>query len=191
MYFPKSQLSEPLFTNGGEYKIQQNGVEYKGYYFKVTTGDIYTGRNPQDGIPQLLVPLIPQNNVEVTELNNNPIISLYDYPNNTRFIPLLSQPYPTQDDYNVGYFNRYFCKKSNENKFIEIDEKTYNKLSTQDPEIAWDLYIPQEIKWIISSSIEFNHLKNKETVSRIEINEKWNGFSTYLKNDFSKYSLES
>ena len=56
MYIPPSQYQANLTTGGGQYTLK--GEDYKGDYFLVTIGDkktAYTGKNPQDGTPQLLI----------------------------------------------------------------------------------------------------------------------------------------
>ena len=45
MYFPQSQVTPNLYTNGGEFQIIATGEAYKGYYFAVSTGQKFTGRN--------------------------------------------------------------------------------------------------------------------------------------------------
>ena len=42
MYFPKSQITPNLYTNGGEFVYALNNKPYIGYYFKTSTGKIYT-----------------------------------------------------------------------------------------------------------------------------------------------------
>ena len=191
MYFPKSQLTTNLYTNGGEYRIFSTDEEYKGDYFKVIDGTQFTGKNPQDGKPQQLIS-ISQKSLEVNELSPQlitPTTLTTQFLNPPeRFIPTVYVTLPTQQDYENGEFMRYFCKKTNESKFIEVSKDTYDKLSSQDPEIAWDLYEPQSFIWYISPIKIFNHQKNKQQVQNIEIIEQWYGFSQYLKEEYTKYS---
>jgi hypothetical protein len=48
MYYPKSQIKTNLFTNGDEYYISTNGESYKGYYYKTSNGQVFTGKTPDD-----------------------------------------------------------------------------------------------------------------------------------------------
>jgi hypothetical protein len=41
MYYPKSQIKPNLYTNGGEFILSTTKKEYKGYYYKISTGQIY------------------------------------------------------------------------------------------------------------------------------------------------------
>ena len=45
MYYPKSQIIENLYTNGGEYAIKSTNKEYKGYYYQVSNHQRFTGEN--------------------------------------------------------------------------------------------------------------------------------------------------
>jgi len=64
--------------------------------------------------------------------------------------PASYNPKPTPDDYKLGEFTRYFCKKTNEINYIEINKDTYNGLSQKDPSYVWELFIPIKYQWIIS-----------------------------------------
>ena len=54
MYYPKSQLTTNLSTNGKEYQLVDTGESYVGSYFKTSDGKFYTGKTPQDGVNMLL-----------------------------------------------------------------------------------------------------------------------------------------
>ena len=49
MYFPKSQIKTNLYTNGDEFSILGNNTFYIGYYYSVSNGKFYTGKNPNSG----------------------------------------------------------------------------------------------------------------------------------------------
>ena len=42
MYYPKSQITSNLYTNGGEYIILSNGRDYIGYYFTTSDNKIFS-----------------------------------------------------------------------------------------------------------------------------------------------------
>jgi hypothetical protein len=206
-YYPKFQIKTDLYTNGNEeYVLSTTQQPYIGYYYKTSTGQLYTGKNPQDGPNILLLPLLtlPHQLIENTQGNviepfnilspdvDNPI--LIDPLNkkilnglSNRFLPLFNQPSPSLQDYILGSFSRYFCKKTNELKYIEIDKETHDKLKIKDSQIAWDLYEPQLIVWQISGDEEGTFLANKSNIALLEKHQKWYGFSQYLKEDYLKY----
>jgi hypothetical protein len=49
MYYPKSQITTNLSTNGKEFQIVGTSEYYIGSYFKTSNGRFYTGKTPQDG----------------------------------------------------------------------------------------------------------------------------------------------
>ena len=193
MYYPKSQIKTNLYTNGDEYVLSTNQQNYKGYYYKTSNGDKYTGNFPDDGSNILLVELIPSSD-EPGE--NHPILTFAtpQYNINTqpeRFLPLPIQTLPTQKDKDLGSFPRYFCKKTNENYYIEINKEQFTKLQSRDTTIAWDLYIPLQIIWQIKGGKTKTYNANKNNITLIEQRNKWYGFTKYFKDRFLKYYLES
>ena len=50
MYYPKSQITTNLSTNGKEFQIVGKSEYYIGSYFKTSDGKFYTGKTPQDGV---------------------------------------------------------------------------------------------------------------------------------------------
>lgn len=200
-YYPKSQIKTNLFTNGNEYILSTTKEEYKGPYYEISTGEKYTGKFPNDGINVLLtlsLPPLPSSiispfedvllepSLEIFTVETSPSPTLP-----TRSIPIFNLTLPTSQDNQNGQFNRYFCKKNNEIKYLEIDKDTYQKLKNRDPKIAWDLYTPVIVLWIIQGNQPQVFTSNKSTVQAIEQNLKWYGFTQYFQDKFLKYYLGS
>lgn len=198
MYYPKSQIKTNLYTNGGEYILSTTKESYIGYYFEISSGQKYTGKTPQDGINILLI-----NPPQTTNLtsgktlppSNDEIITYeseeYLITSPIRSLPTPNPTPPTPIEKSLGVFQRYFCKKNNELIYIEIDKNTFNLLQSKSSTIAWDLYTPLSTLWYIKGNKEQIYKANKGLISLIEQNQKWYGFSKYLKEDFLKYYLES
>jgi len=191
MYYPKSQIKSNLYTNGGEYVLSTTKKDYKGYYYEVSNGQKYTGKTPQDGANILLLP--PKRNIsEENHPDEGPIIntgiryvdpgsSPLPIPNNLRFIPTPNPTLPTNQDFILGVYTRYFCKKNNENKYMEIDKTTFDKLKTKTKDIAWDLYTPISTLWYL----QFNSENiNKGLITQIEQKQGWHGFTQWFKEKF-------
>lgn len=192
-YYPKSQIKTNLYTNGNDYRISDKF--YKGHYYETSSGKKYTGKFPGDGENSLLIeistPILPSSLFSLTpilpeESSNYPQenliipvqlpISLNDYIDPVvRFIPSFYYPKPTPQEIQQGAITRYFCKKGNEYKYIEINKDTFNKLQSQDKSIAWDLYTPISLTYYIASKL-FN-----PTPFNIENQLGWNGFSQYAR----------
>ena len=211
-YYPKSQIKTNLYTNGGEFVISPTQEIYKGPYYQVSNGNKYTGKTPEDGPNNLLSTQSPFPIEEIgidgsfpkkeIVILNTPYESYPDTPdfniqylnsNNSinRNIPSPNLTTPTQSDYKLGEFQRYFTKKNNELKYIEIDKETYTLLKNQSPEIAWDLFTPLTLTWTLTGEQEKVFLVNKKIVALAEKQNKWYGFSQWFKDNFLKYYLAS
>ena len=104
-----------------------------------------------------------------------------------RSIPLSNLSIPTQKDYNLGEFQRYFAKKNNQNIYLEISKETCDQLKNNDPKIAFDLYTAINLPWNLSGERDQTYLTNKNVVTLIEERNKWYGFTQWFKDDFLKY----
>ena len=206
-YFPKSKIKANLYTNGGEYIYLKSRTNYVGPYYEISNGNKYTGKNPQDPPNELIVPLSTFFNPEdVGSINDNNIINYifsnvepdisFSYPNSdklliSRRLPTYNPTLPTDKDKALGVFTRYFCKKTNELLYIEIDKLTYSLIQNKDPRIAWDLYNSLPVLWQIQGDKEKTYKANKNNTMLTEQKFKWYGFSKYLKEDYLKYYLGS
>ncbi len=197
MYYPKSQIKTNLYTNGGDLINSSTQESYNGYYYELSTGQKYTGKTPQDGPNILLSQFNPNSPIEFKQTFEPEIILTQDESSNgiypldppIRSIPQFNPTLPTPQDQQDGQFVRYFCKRTNENRYMEIDFNTYTQLKVQDPKIAWDLYNPIQIIWLIQGNKEQVYRSNKGSVQLIEENLKWYGFTQYFKDQFLKYYL--
>lgn len=198
MYYPKSQITPNLYTNGGEFAYKDSGFPYTGYYFRVSTGKYYTGRNTDDRPNEELIFLITQqeNYPAIPELSVTVIDPIYDYltniSSNNSPQPQVSLPYylptfPTTQDYQNGEFQRYFCKKTNEIIYVEINQEQFNKLVSKDPQILWALYKPFTITWILTGNKEQVAKTNRNIVELASFRQKLPKFDQYLKEDYTKY----
>jgi hypothetical protein len=197
MYFPKSQIKPNLYTNGGEYILSTTKQDYKGYYYKVSSGQQYTGKTPQDGANILLLlanklqfpnpnPSNPLESfpIELTDDEDNlNYFNIKSTSSNIRALPQPNPTFPTQSEQDLGVYTRYFCKKNNELKYMEIDKTTFQKLNSKSNDIAWDLYTPISTLWYISGD-SGSYKANKGLISLIEKNQKWYGFTQWFKEKF-------
>lgn len=187
-YYPKSQIHSSLYTNGGEYVLSTTKKEYFGNYFKVSNNLAYTGTSPDNKPNILLNPIFDiDGDGSHIGVNDNPleVDTTMFYPNSNvskgeLFIPQFNTPLPTSDEYKKEVFTRYFCKKTNENKYIEINQITYTKLQTKDSSILWSLYTPFSLQWKISSNESQNFEYNYSSVSNIETITGFTDFSNYI-----------
>jgi hypothetical protein len=210
MYYPKSQIKTNQYTNGGEYYISSTGESYKGYYHIIGGSAYLTGKNPQDtpiksltltppstpedqdGVfppDQIIIQSKSYESFSVGNERNNQIYSITPKitTSQTRQIPKFTPPLPTLRNYQEGEFQRYFCKKNNEVFYLEISKKTYDLLTSNNPNIAFDLYTPLSIPWSISGKKEQVFNTNKKITTLKERNSQFYGFVNYFKNGWLKY----
>jgi hypothetical protein len=216
MYYPKSQITPNIYTNGGEFVLNTDKSDYTGYYFKVSTGKYFTGRNQDDRPNVELLPITslsqdsntspnPNINVNVLSLDNSNFVTtqyevntdevlnyfalknlnIYDPPKS--FIPYYSPVLPSNQDYQNGEFRRFFCKKTNEIQYIEIDVPTYNKLIAQDPQILWQLYTPFNITWKLTGTIQEVVRTNYNIVQLASKTKNLPMLGNYLNSNYIKY----
>lgn len=207
---PNSTISD---GNTTPFFIKETGTLYRGYYWKDYTGKYYTGKNPNDKPTQELTFNQPQKVNEETSPRfqkspTTPLVGFFDIDNlppSTIIDPFMSGEYsiitdiippnvnlptqyypsPTQEDYKIGAFRRYFCVKSNESIFLEIDEKTFKALSTQDAKWRWDLYDPFFVEWVLigdQNNVRTTNFNSSKIIERIR-----GGFQKFLRFNYLKF----
>jgi hypothetical protein len=200
MYYPLSQITTNLYTNGSEFTYINSSQTYAGYYWKTSSGKIYSGKTPQDTNIQELIPIIelssssiPQGKLFPVVINQEDIrtsnyisISKANVITET-FLPYYLPTLPTDKDYQIGEFRRYFCKKSNEIIYIEIDKDQFNLLKGKDVKIAFEYYQPFFIPWALTGDKTYVNNVNYNMVQLAMYKQKLPMFNIYLKDDYLKY----
>lgn len=195
-YFPKSQITSNLYTNGEELVYAKSNTNYKGNYFKTSTGKYYSGTSPQDkpNLPLKIKPNLDNVNSDAffipsytaiiqssfTQLNNIDV-------NFTRTLPLPSPNPPNSLNYTNGVMRRYFCKKTNQTIYLEINKDTYDKLVKKDSSILWQLYQPFTLTWALKGNREQVAKNNQNAVERISNKLNMSMLIEFLNKDYTKY----
>lgn len=195
MYIPKSKIQPNLFTNGGEYLL--NGVDYTGSYYLLYNGKAYTGIDQYDGTPELLIKYTPQNSITANDKVTDDIVFPFERANTTEDYsaitstvpPLVQAPLqffsnPTASEISIGEMIRYFLKRFNDQRFVEVNEETYNGINNKDKKYAWELWIPFEVPWVIKGTEEQVIKSNKQIVYYTEERYNVRGLAKFLKNNF-------
>jgi len=189
-YYPKSQITENLFTNGDEYTIKSSGKDYRGYYWSNSSGKYFTGKTPQDKPNEELIKIeegedvldLPQNESFWTETYNNTLIQ-----SKPGLSPIPYKSSPTSQDYTNGYFIRYFSKKTNQNIYIEINKKDFDLIQSKSSKILWQLYQPISVVWQLSGDEQQVFKANRNNVLLVEKQNKLPGFNKIFKKEYSKF----
>jgi hypothetical protein len=198
MYFPKSQVKTNLYTNGGEFSPKNTQTPYTGYYYETSDGKYFSGKTPNESPTFELVKLnsspIPSNLTGEASTINYYLLER-GYTRSTRLTfnqtppPLPKQTYPivTENDYKLGEFQRYFLKKGNETKFIEISLEDYRKFVNRDRDVMFELYTPIQINWILTGDKEQVYKVNQSIVARTEREQNLPGFTQYFRDRFTQF----
>lgn len=192
-YYPSHQILTDLYTNGGEF-LNSNGSSYIGPYYELSTGQIFSGINPNDPLTEELTTIttpieIPEQeaNLYSRVISNSPYVNLINSNTNPILIPKYIATLPTSEEYNKGLFIRYFCKKVNELIYIEIDKEQYDLIISQSSTILWQLYIPFELTWIITGDKQQAATTNRKNIEIISQQLQLFKFGDYLNHDYLKY----
>jgi hypothetical protein len=140
-YYMPDEIISNLYTVGQEFQLA-DGTEYIGLYHRYTTNEVYTNAVWNSKTSVRLFPY-----VRVTK--DARIYKTLKTELKTKFIP--PQPYTcmvTNSDIANGYITRYFIKKVNESKIIEINESQYNLWNSST--IDRNLYDAIKLIWFIT-----------------------------------------
>jgi hypothetical protein len=197
-YFPSNKVTTNLYTNGGEFFIQGTNIPYIGYYHKFSTGEIFTGQNPNVSTTR---PLIKTPTIIPTQITNIPYtVVIVNSNENQEYIktkkvdvnslqtlPTPYYPQPTSNDYQIGEFQRYFARKINEPSFIEITQDTYNRMFNKDSNILYSLYIICSLPWLLIGDKNQVEDTNRNIILYTESTAKVYGLDQFLKNKLEFY----
>lgn len=202
MYFPKSQITTDLYTNGKEFIYINSNTEYIGFYFKTSDGKYYTGKNPNDPpVQELIIPinskvedaeegaagsytdeailyLVPDVYAKAQNMGNN------DIPPKP---PTQYNNLPTKENYELGEYQRYFASKQNEIKYIEISLEEYKQFQNEEKTVDYSMYYTFPFPWLISGKRNEVYNINKKTIQRIQTQFSLQGFTSYFKDRYDQY----
>tara|TARA_R110000824_G_scaffold399715_1_gene605568 strand:+ start:321 stop:1124 length:804 start_codon:yes stop_codon:yes gene_type:complete len=208
MYIPKNKIKTNLYTHGGEYQYANTKVEYIGNYWTMYNGKIFTGKNPNDQPREELIPLVQTSKLTITpkqetikyvfnwdgetvpgQIQNRNDISSYNYikkidVSEIKTIPQQYFPLPTDEEYELGIFTRYFIVRQNQIIYQEINKDEYEKIKKQDPTILWAPYTTFTLQWTLKGFVNYVEETNyNQVIIREErINRK--GLQNFLRNDY-------
>ena len=153
-YFPKSKVNIKEASTG-EFVYKEGRKAFKGKYLELSNGKYYAGTN--------VVNLGDELEKTKEEPSNNRIGNSFDsqkysllkkkkkkFLQNTIRVPI-NKPTPTEEDYNKGYYIRYFAKRINQLKgYIEINSDTFQKLQEK-TDYDYHLYVVGSITWALKN----------------------------------------
>ena len=169
-YYPQSQIKIKR-TQGNEFLFKDTNTPFVGTYLETSDGLFFEGSSPVNLGRELI--RVKAN----TYLNANDITNQYNNLNFKSFkymkkrVPFKSsKPQPTEKDYELGYFNRYFVKKANEQIYLEITKKLYDDISSKKGNPDYNLYEAGYIRWALKDNLNVGDLSitNRKNLKRLE-----------------------
>jgi len=131
MYYPKSEILEVSYTNGGILFVKSTKASYTGYYYFTNDGKYFSGKeysaSTQELVPEYDFKSLPQDSKS------------YEF----------HYPTPDDKDYEKGVFTRYVIKRVNSGfeTILEVDKNDYNKAKLN------PLYVVESFSWKITGPL--------------------------------------
>lgn len=209
-YYPLTRIVTNRYTRGGEF-VLENGTPYTGRYYTTYDGSSFTGANPTLGTSNPLFRTAKTDlnsdltytrrgatgisNLSVLEQNQVAIVGEEDL--------VLKQltpyfPVPSEDDYQRGYFTRYFAKNiSGPGYIFEISKKAWSQI--QNGEIAnnvlgyetanmlWQLTGPKNNTRISQYQIQGGVYDTNKRVTEAE-EKTFRGIVAFIGGDYTKFA---
>ena len=216
-YIPKNRMITNLYTNTKELVYKDTKEDYLGHYWKTYDGKYFSGKNPNDTPTRELIKtvsteedeniLITTSQIAVTDAptvlstvdskgyNEEEIITyaniqkinLNDIPK--KIVPKHLYPKPTDEDYKLGVFDRYFLYKQNEPIFLEVNKDIYDGVKGKDPKYYFTPYTTFKLPWTITGDKGEAFKTNKKIVELTEKRINRRGLKQFLNGNFTKFCL--
>ena len=214
-YIPLNKIITNQYTGGNKFVVKSNNTNYIGFYYILYNGKTFSGKTPNN--PPNVEIIKPTSNQNSAWLNTSKGIEFIQYADNydgpiagtdqyqnmdvvtsynlsngidlakTFLIPQQTFPQPTEDDYNLGVFRRYFTVKQNQSIYLEINKNTFHNLKKRKSDWDWQPYIPFSIPWTLIGEEKVTNQTNKNIVLLQEKRLKKLGLREFLRFNYLKY----
>jgi len=139
IYYPTGQIQNGLYTQGKEWMLE-DGTEYIGDYHTYITGEVFTKSSYVENISKKLVPYIDL--LQSSNKNTFKYDSLIDDKVDSFVSAKYQKTTPSEEDYNNGFYYRFFAKRHFNGIITEVSEDNFNELQLEHYktlELAWKL----------------------------------------------------
>jgi hypothetical protein len=141
IYYTVDEIRENLHTSGSEWMLEDN-TEFKGLYHKYLTGEVFTGATYIEGTSKKLIKFEKPDTTNYIYKQLKPNININFKTPNVATVNI------TEQDIKIGFIRRYFIKKINNDKIIEIDLKQFDNWKSG--LIDKNMYSAIRVLWYIS-----------------------------------------
>ena len=164
-YYPKTQQKLKSTTKEDNFIYSDTKEKYTGFYILTSDSSYFAGKILNRNARRL-EKLRPLNTSYSIGSSNNVLkhtllkSTIYSDLSQIKPIPLI-KPRPTKADYELGYFNRYFIKRINQEFGIkEISKKTFKEMTLDVKKYDIRLYNRFFIKWDLGENAIIENEKN-------------------------------
>ena len=202
IYYPPNQIRPNLLANTGEFVFASNTLPFSGSYHQLSNGRYYTGAlHSNDSVEIIPISSITQPSSISNDPRVNATLVVVDDTNTTNSVysrltnqdtlvkeaPTNLQNLPTEQDYQIGEFTRYFAKKINQDSYLEFTKDLYDRLISKDPSIYYEQYIAFKMPWKLTGNKEQTYKVNRNLTVLVSQQFQLPRFGRYLKDDYLKY----
>ena len=215
MYTPKNRIVTNQYTSGNLLVDKTTQEFYRGFYYKTFNGKYFSGKTPND-TPSVELEFVqstdsnyndslPQNELAygdaptyLDDINSEGYnqetvikyakmkgINLNNIPR--VFVPTQYYPQPTEDDYKLGVFTRYFVVKTNEIQYMELSKDIYDRIKNKDERYMWEPYTPFKLQWTIKGDEKYVVNTNRNIILLTEKRLKRQGLDIFLRKNYTKF----
>jgi hypothetical protein len=169
-YIPKSQISHHTAQPGDNFVYTLSGNPYTGPYIQLSNGDTYAGGSLSSRRMMIQRKRTYEDDHHQPATNRNSLIYNILNKETDEFFRDVKQPIstktrPTEEDYERGYYSRYFIKRINSLvDYKEISKEIYHSLRRKEGEYDHNLYQTGIIKWAVTGNVhKINTLNLKKS----------------------------
>ena len=172
-YYPRSQISIKT-SIGGEFIFKDDNTLFTGKYLETSNGLYFEGGDPVNLGRELIKAEEDSTYLKTDDINlqyNKLNPKSYKYMRKRE--PFLSsKPLPTERDYTLGYFTRYFAKKANEEIYLEINKKLYDDIVGRKGFPDYNLYKAGYVRWVLQDNkrVGDQMISNRKNLKGLEKN---------------------
>ena len=174
MYIPNSKIQRKTTPDNKTFIRKSNHKPYEGPYIETTNGKFYAGHNNVKVGFEILKKLDKSNDLgKIKSFGLSKGARTYNIINSdikqqisNTISPATSKPLPTEREYEIGFFIRYFLKRINDKFFIEINKDIYDSISKRENKYDYNLYEVGALRWYITGNNV--HSLNSKTLKTLE-----------------------
>ena len=202
-YYPSFKVKTNQITKGGAFLL--NGIPYVGLYYTTSEGASFAGANPIVGSNGFLEPaplnvksIVGLSNINVPQALKQQLASVTKSVSKVSKYPTPYFPKPIQSDYDLGYIDRYFMKKENENGYImEISPSDYLEITNGRALYNTSLLQTIKIRWKLTGSLNTKRISQYDIRAGIidtnqrlvtSANKDFFGLIDYIGGEYSKFA---